>query len=258
MKNRYQLIKKALKSALLFENRIPKMESDMRELNLRVRNLEFCLDSMIQSPKFLPGQNWAFNSQQGRLALVRRLLDVFSFDMVLETGTFLGETTGCLAKETRLPVYTCDINDRFLALARSRLAELEGIRFFREDSRTFLKDIARQHSKKVPFIYLDAHWYDDLPLVEELEIIERTWEKFLVVVDDFEVPGDEGYLYDNYGEGKSLDTSLLESISTIRKLTVFYPSLPSSKESGKQRGCAVIAANPEFNAILAEEPLLRH
>ena len=53
------------------------------------------------------------------------------------------------------------------------------------------------------FIYLDAHWEEDLPLAEELAVIARATTRCIVMIDDFQVPGD-GYAYDNYGPGKAL------------------------------------------------------
>jgi hypothetical protein len=43
---------------------------------------------------------------------------------------------------------------------------------------------ARNHSL---FVYLDAHWNDDLPLAEELEIVFGACPNAIVMIDDFNV-----------------------------------------------------------------------
>ena len=54
------------------------------------------------------------------------------------------------------------------------------------------------------FFYLDAHWNDDLPLADEIDIIFSRCPWAVVMIDDFEVPSDPGYQFDDYGPGKAL------------------------------------------------------
>jgi len=258
MFSKYRTLRSALLSALEVKSRLPELEKSTRDVNLRVRNLEFCLDAMIGDPKFNPATHWAFNGQLGRQALFRRLLEMFSFDLVLETGTFLGETTGYFASTMAIPVHTCELNHRFHAVAKLRLDNYPGIHFFQGDSRNFLKQVSQGgNAGKFPFIYLDAHWYDDLPLCEELEIIDGAWNQYIVMVDDFKVPFDLGYTYDDYGPGKCLNAGLISTASTERTLSIFYPSLPSQDEVGSLRGCAVIASDPVICQRLDQENILR-
>ena len=92
------------------------------------------------------------------------------------------------------------------------------------------------------FVYLDAHWNDDLPLVEELEIVFGACPNAIVMVDDFNVPFDDGYFYDDYGTCKSFDGELIEPCVAAHSLGVFYPSTSSVQETGSRRGCVVIAS----------------
>ena len=55
----------------------------------------------------------------------------------------------------------------------------------------------------LPFIYLDAHWNDDLPLPEEIDIIAKDLRNFFIFVDDFQQP-DAGYGFDRYENGNEL------------------------------------------------------
>ena len=66
------------------------------------------------------------------------------------------------------------------------------------------------------------------------------------MVDDFEVPDDPGYAYDDYGSGKRLCLDYLQPLSSLG-LAPFFTTLPSERETGRKRGCVVLA-----DQILAE------
>ena len=55
------------------------------------------------------------------------------------------------------------------------------------------------------------------------------------MVDDFQVPGDAGYQFDDYGEGKKLSLNYLNPVAHLG-FTPFFPTLPSSEESGVNAG----------------------
>jgi hypothetical protein len=88
-------------------------------------------------------------------------------------------------------------------------------------------------------VYLDAHWNDDLPLAEEIEIVFGVCPNAIVMIDDFKVPFDDD---DDYGTSKSLTAELIEPIVAARSLQLFYPSTPSVHETGFQRGYVVMRA----------------
>jgi hypothetical protein len=107
------------------------------------------------------------------------------------------------------------------------------------------------------FIYLDAHWGNDLPLAEELEIVFGACEGAIVMVDEFEVPFDAGYGFDDYGPGKALTAAYIEPAIVSHSLGTFYPSTPSASESGARRGCVVLAKYAIHGPTLSAFPLLR-
>jgi hypothetical protein len=109
--------------------------------------------------------------------------------------------------------------------------------------------------KSCLFVYLDAHWNINLPLVEELETVFSACSNAIVMIDDFKVPFDDGYGYDDYGAGLSLTAELIKPSTAAHNLQIFYPSTPSALETGGRRGCAVIAGNTAAPG-LASLPLL--
>ncbi len=46
--------------------------------------------------------------------------------------------------------------------------------------------------------YLDAHWYENMPLPEELASIGEQCGRAIILVDDFLVPWEPRFLYDEY------------------------------------------------------------
>ena len=199
-----------------------------------------------------------FNGQKGRQASfleVARLLDATG---VVETGTFRGSTTEFMAERTNLPVWTVEARLRFYHFARIRLAQLPNVRISLNDSRTFLNRLAVDPSipKRRVFFYLDAHWYEDLPLREEVATITKYWTDIAIMVDDFKVPGDPHYQFDDYGDGRTLSLDYLGPLAQ-RGLTAFFPTLPATDETGMRRGSVVLADGPAVSRLASAKTLTR-
>jgi len=186
----------------------------------------------------------ALNGQQRRRELVAQIAASGRFDRVIETGTFRGASTEYLADAFAVPVETVENDRRLYAYSERRLRAAHRISVRFGDSRAFLRQLAESASpSETVFFYLDAHWNDDLPLAEELEIIGSGWARCVVMIDDFEVPGDAGYSFDDYGEGKALTAEYLPAV-TLAGWSLSYPSAPAVSETGSRRGCCVLASPP--------------
>jgi predicted O-methyltransferase YrrM len=183
------------------------------------------------------------NGQERRRGIIHALAAASEFDRVLETGTYRGTTTEFLLEVFGPPIHTVELNPRYLAYSRQRFASTDGVYVEGGDSREFLRRQAGSVSKadEHVFVYLDAHWKEDLPLVEELEIIATAWTHAIVMIDDFEVPDDPGYAFDDYGPGRRLTETLLPA-EALKGWSLFYPSATSAEETGARRGCCVIAS----------------
>jgi hypothetical protein len=106
------------------------------------------------------------------------------------------------------------------------------------------------------FFYLDAHWYDwfdgrgwssfgtryfgDLPLAEEVQLAFRYWPEAVVMVDDFAVPDDPGYGFDDHGAGECLNLEYLIDNDALPD-GIWFPRDRSDSETGSRRGCVVLA-----------------
>lgn len=180
-----------------------------------------------------------FNGQVLRQSCYGELQKKFGFSAIIETGSYRGITTSLFAR-AGVPVYSIETNPRFAAYSETRLRHEPHVRILRGDSRWQLSRLAKDAlvPKRNVFFYLDAHWFDDLPLREEIEIVMQGWEDWVIMVDDFQVPGTT-YAYDAYGPGKNLEADYLQPLLD-RGLCMFYPSLPASAETGARRGCVVL------------------
>ncbi|MGH9878161.1 MAG: hypothetical protein ACRD5H_11020 [Nitrososphaerales archaeon] len=182
-----------------------------------------------------------FNGQKFRRRIVFDLLFAFPIKAVVETGTFRGTTTALFAA-TSLPVYSAEIHPRYFSYAKTRfLFNRHNVHLYHGDSRSFLRYLSGDSRipKEDVFFYLDAHWGNDSPLRDELEIIFSKWERPIVMVDDFQVP-DSGYGFDDYGPGKALNLDYIDPVVSTHNISVFFPSVDSPKETGGRRGSVVL------------------
>lgn len=250
-----------------FKRLIPESwKKPWRDLQWRVQQLERrlgeadrLLDIVITEEVFAPDSGLEMNGQTGRKEIVQDLFRRIPFVSAVETGTYLGNTTGYLSSVFHVPVYSCELLPRYHHAARRLLRNLPDIHLQCGDARTFLAHLPESlpPSSDPVFFYLDAHWYDDLPLVEELESITNRWRDFVVMIDDFEVPGDPGYGFDRYGD-RALNADLLRPVVAGAHLQIFFPALPSDRETGRKRGCAIVASPSLATAVAASAFVRSH
>ena len=183
-----------------------------------------------------------FNGQRMRVAAVRAIFSAVPFAAVIETGTFRALTTQFLRTITAAPIATIEINQRYFEYSRGRLRGAAQIHQFLGSSPEVLARLAADPTWTAgpTFFYLDAHWLDNLPLVDELRAIRPAWPDFVALVDDFRVADDPGYGYDDYGPGKSLELALLAD-PAFADLHVFWPAAPASRETGQRQGYVLLA-----------------
>jgi hypothetical protein len=198
----------------------------------------------------------AFNGQERRQTLFDQLLQELKIVTVVETGTFRGTTTDYMAK-AGLPVFSCEFHPRYFYYSVLRLANIPNVRLERADSRCFLRELFDEN--RLPpgpaLFYLDAHWERDLPLWEEVDQIFSRHPSPVIIVDDFRVPTDSGFAYDDYGRGKCLSVTNLHEAVTARP-AMFFPRYASAHETGARRGCVVLAQGDLADYIRRKLPML--
>ena len=158
-----------------------------------------------------------FNGQAGRARLFAAMLGAVQPTFIAETGVFRGNTTAAIAEQFVGPIYGCELDRRWYRAAAGRLAGKANVVIYEMDSRLFLRQVLAEAPAGPALIYLDAHWFRDLPLRDELAIIFASGRPGAIMIDDFAVPHDEGYSFDDYGPGRRLDLSLLAGLKSGRR-----------------------------------------
>jgi hypothetical protein len=186
------------------------------------------------------------NGQIHRQRMVQALIRNLPLHAIVETGTYRGTTTAYLASVTSLPIYTVEVDRRTLGFSFAMLRHCNNVRRYCGDSRRFLRRLAVMPdlAHKTVLFYLDAHGNGELPLADEIDIIFNHWRRAVVLIDDFQVPDDDGYGYDNYGPGKALTRDYIEPAIRAFSLRTFFPSVKSKGETGAKRGSVTLAADP--------------
>jgi predicted O-methyltransferase YrrM/predicted nucleic acid-binding Zn-ribbon protein len=197
-----------------------------------------------------------FNGQAFRRDLFDQLLKQLKIVTIVETGTFRGTSTSYMAR-AGLPVFSCELGLRYFHYSSLRLADSLNVRIIRADSRRFIRELFDENllPPGPVLFYLDAHWQQDLPLWEEIDQIFSRRPSAVIMVDDFRVPTDSGYTYDNYGKGKCLSVTNLHESVTARP-AIFFPNHASANETGAHRGCVVLAQHDLALSILRDLPML--
>src|SRR5690348_7267295 len=213
-------------------------------------------------PALRAGWGGPFNGQRSRCELFESLIACFKPAAIIETGTHRGTTTEFMAA-TRLPIFSVENDARLYGFARMRLLWRRNVTLrlgdSREAMRQFFSGPLGNHGGSVLIAYLDAHsgGYTELPLAEELDFVFSRCPKAVVMIDDFCVPLDSGYGFDRYKSGLALTLEYLEAVMARRALGAWFPSTPSSLETGARRGCVVMAKTENHGAALDSLSLLR-
>jgi len=204
-----------------------------------------------------------FNNECIRSYIIWSIHKCLMCTSFVETGTLYGATAGYVRRTFKTPVFTSEINRTYYLISKFNLIWFRGINKFLSNSPDFLRQICTAVSiGNCPMFYLDAHWYDYVPLPEELAIIAENCEKCVIVIDDFFVPSEPEFRYDDY-ESLRIDLDVVYSslLSCRSDVFVYLPAYsPNLDPGGKGIGyCVVILGGVElpedkfpFNMLLRE------
>ncbi|MBO2464953.1 hypothetical protein [Actinomadura violacea] len=190
--------------------------------------------------------------------LVDQLIGMLGCDAICETGSFVGDTTLYLAaRHPELPVRSCDIDPRHVAVTRRRLTGHSNATVECCDSPRLIADVTRRHTR--PLCFLDAHWGDPWPLEQELELLATRTPTggAVAVVHDFDI-GHPRFSFDSYG-GRDCGPGVLAMLG--RPPAVYFTPRPEAPwplpclQTGRRAGAAVLAFGLD-DSPLRNHPLL--
>jgi hypothetical protein len=208
-------------------------------------------------PTLAQGFGGPFNGQQRRVEAVRDIFARVHFNSIIETGTYRATTTLLLRALSKAPIASIEADSRYYHYARMKLLRRH-VTVIQGNSATVLGLLATKPpwNRSPTFFYLDAHWLDALPLPTELAVIAKGWDDFAILIDDFRVPGDAGYGYDDYGPGRALESAILAPLAG-KQVVVYWPSARSESETGARRGWVVLAKAGAVDGALRSLDTLR-
>jgi len=164
-------------------------------------------------------EHQAFNYATEIGAFIEYLMDIFSIDTLVETGTYEGRTTAFFSMLGK-QVHTIEVVQEIYEKTKDSLKDRSNITCYLGSSEKVLKDLLPSLQSKPLLFYLDAHWYDNWPLLHELEEISKThYDNCIIVIDDFKVPGRKDIPYDKY---KKQECSIDYIYSHLQKLFSEY------------------------------------
>ena len=193
--------------------------------------------------------DYEFNGQKCRSLVVKEIINNFKPTELIETGTYLGNTLEFLSK-FGIKTHSIEINPEFYFISKSRFVDNNNVILYCDDS---LKVLPKIISKENPtFIYLDSHWYENLPLEEELEIINSI-NDVIVLIDDFKIPGNADWKFDKYNQ---IELSL-EDINIPTNYSIYFREYKPNEDGGFKSGCVFLSKGEKANSVLNNIELIK-
>jgi hypothetical protein len=160
----------------------------------------------MTEPILMPFQDLPFNGDTFVQAEFLKLKKQFNIDRVIETGSCLYSTTKWLGENFE-SVKTIEINSQYAERGMHKIKDMENVKaIVGISSVDWLNQIAAVYEENKDIIhnfkhlfFLDAHWGEECPLLQELEAISklRTYQPPVIVIHDFKVPNESNLGYDS-------------------------------------------------------------
>lgn len=172
---------------------------------------------------------------------LKKLVDKYNINLIVETGTFLGGTTARLAELVDQVITTEIVKenyDKSCEFIKSKGLSNK-VTLVNLDSVEFLKG---SQFKNDTLFFLDAHWWDACPLIDELICISNQQIRPVIVIHDWKVPGRPDLGYDSYKGQDFTFEWIRESVESIYGVDG-YSYHYNDKAEGAKRGVIYIYPN---------------
>lgn len=186
-----------------------------------------------------------FNGDQILTRTVDFLLMECYVKQFVETGTYLGHTCRYIASHhPYLPITTVESNPEFYNASQVVLQKYGNVKSILGDSAVTVSKIV-DGIEGLPLFFLDAHWYDYLPLPDEIRSIGHHLNDAIILIHDFKVPSMD-YGFDLCKE-QSIGIEMIAANMGHKKYQIYFPCytyeqaygvLPKSNQ--QLRGYAIV------------------
>ena len=175
----------------------------------------------------------AFNAAPEISAFMACFLKEYSIEAAVETGTWNGSTAqffGLFLDE----VHTIEINQETYDKACRLLANQTHVHCYLGSSEKILKQILPSLTSKKTFFYLDAHWLESWPLLQEIEEISKSHkDNCAIAIDDFKIPNRPDIGYDCYGGHECSYEYIKNKLDLVYSSYVYCYLLPNQTGGAK-------------------------
>jgi len=149
-------------------------------------------------------------------------------DAYIETGINVGQTFGYVASQyPHITCYGCEVRRDAYEAASERMRAYENIRISHETSPRFLQHLFHQlpdTKNSCPLFWIDAHGHGfQWPLRDEIKSITQAFTRAFILIDDFKVPGNECFEYDQYME-QECSLEYIKDAIMVDDYRIFYPA----------------------------------
>ncbi len=138
-----------------------------------------------------------------------KLIDQFNIHVVIELGSFLGFTAKRLSQMVK-EVYTVELRKDYFLHAKENLKDCANVKISNFDSVAILPNLLKVNQNKNILIFIDSHWAKVCPLLQELDIIQKSGLKPVIVIHDFKVPNRPELKYCTY-DGQDFTFEYIQS-----------------------------------------------
>ena len=138
-----------------------------------------------------------------------------------------------VSNNSKYKIYSVDIDPELYGMAKELFSSNPNIIPECNNSEQFLSELIDTETITNDdncFFFLDAHWMEFWPIRDEISQILRL-SRFVIVIDDFFVPGHPDYKYDAYGRN-SLEWAYIKDLFRNRQIDVYYPIRSNRDNAG--------------------------
>lgn len=195
----------------------------------------------VHIPRLMPFQEYPWNGDGYLAAEVLRLKEAHGLTKAIENGTCLGSTT-CWLSENFDVVHTIDVNAAWQRIAYTRQLEIPGeVVFHTGDSASVL---LKSTFRDGWFMFADAHWNEQCPLLEELKAVAFIGAKPCIIIHDFQVPGTD-FGFDSMPDGRPFSFELVRPyLNDIYGEGGWVHNYPTQVEGAKRGWISVEPKSP--------------
>lgn len=168
---------------------------------------------------------------------IKKIAKEHHIKVAVESGTYLGGTTKRLA-ELFTHVHSLEIDGTNAIQAIKHTEDCPNVNIYQGNSSTDLLPLLKDIKQQKVFFFLDAHWLNHCPLLDELAQIAESKKIPFLAVHDFFNPNHTDFGFDTYN-GQRLDFDYIkEALDKIYPLGYQYYYNESAQ--GAKRGIIYI------------------